>query len=586
MQSTDRTADALEILQDYQDKGRLPLAEHATLSVDALALVKAVAALQTHHALFPTATAANPQVVVVGVSGGADSVCLLHLLRQLASTWHLDLHVAHLDHALRADSASDADFVQSLATTWQLPIHRERLAVDALAAEGGSIETAARQIRHQFLAQLAHSLTPPHQQPMVALAHHADDQAETLLHHLVRGSGLQGLGGMHPVVVHKIEIAPTDSAARPTTQLSSVTERREVVIQIVRPFLYVRRATILQYLRSQKLSWREDQTNLDQRYTRNYLRHTVLPSLRALNPAVVEALGRTATIAADEMARLTRYDQQLLAALQWPKTKLTAATLAQGTLRQGAMAEENMTSAGGRIVLDLTQLRALPLATQRALLRQAALLVAPAIRDLNFAQLTSLCHAIAHAESGGPHPLLADLMWSSAGATVTRPVLLSLHHRNVLPFEMGQPLLATEEALLLPIVPLGESAHLPLGNGWQLTVSHVARSELPADWQQRDQPWQAFFDSARVGNPMLTRPSAAQRFAPLGLAGHHKAVGDLFTDQKIPVAWRSTWPLLVNAATQEILWVCGLRPGHVARITAVTSTVICVTFDCEQVSCC
>ncbi len=577
MQPNDRPADSLDTLQEQQDQEQFQISGSAALPLGATTLTEALQAIQTRYGLFPAATASHAQTVIVGVSGGADSVCLLHLLHQLASSWHLELHVAHLDHALRADSASDADFVQALAATLHLPIHRKRLAPEALTAAGGSVETVARQERHQFLAQLALSLTPPEQQPIIALAHHADDQAETVLHHLVRGSGLQGLGGMRPKIAHTIAITPENNSpgrtVGQTTQRSTVTEKREVVIQFVRPLLYVRRATILQYLRQQKLDWREDETNLDQRYTRNYLRHTVLPVLGLINPAVVEALGRTATIATEEMARLTMYDRQQLAALQWPNVDPTVASLAS----VGANAPG--TNVGDQIVLDLTQLRALPIATQRALLRQAVTVVARASLELSFAQVTALCRAIAQADAGGPHPLLADLVWSVAGATATRPDLLSIHRCNVLPFVMGQPLLTEGAIFLLPALSLGETARLQLGNDWQLTVTHVARSELGGEWKRRDRPWQAFLDSAHVGRAMLTTPDKAQRFAPLGLHGQHKMLGDFFTDQKIPVAWRPKWPLLVDVVTQEILWVCGLRPGDRARITEATSAVLTVTFD-------
>ena len=579
--ANEQIADSLGVLPACQGRESLPLTEHTVhtvQSVDASALFAALLAIQAQHQLFPPATAANPQTVIVGVSGGADSVCLLHLLYQLASVWHLDLHVAHLDHALRADSASDADFVQELATAWHLPFHRKRLVPGALAAAAGSVETAARQARQQFFAQLAMSLTPSDQQPIVALAHHADDQAETILHHLVRGSGLQGLGGMKPSANQHVTLVPAEQQHRVLLlRWSTIAENQEVVIQFVRPLLYVRRATILQYLRQQKLAWREDQTNSDQRYTRNYLRHTVLPALAAVNPAVVEALGRTATIAADEMSRLAIYDRQQLAALQWPNTNLIDLPIGEAMT-----AQEHASPADDQFVFDLTQLRALPNATQRALLRQAAALVTPAARELSFAQVTELCRAIAQADSGGPHPLLADLMWSVAGATATRPALLSLHRRAVLPFVMGQPLLAEGSTHLLPAVPLGETVRLPLTNGWQLTMTQFPRSELPDDWLQRGQPWQAFFDSAQVGRPILIAPTRGQRFAPLGLHGQHKMLGDFFTDQKIPVALRSRWPLLVDTAAQEILWVCGLRIGHAARITDATRTVLCVTFECAN----
>jgi tRNA(Ile)-lysidine synthetase-like protein len=128
-------------------------------------------------------------------------------------------------------------------------------------------------------------------------------------------------------------------------------------------------------------------------------------------------------------------------------------------------------------------------------------------------------------------------------------------------------------------VALGATARLVLTNGWQLAITHLAHRELPKDWAQPGQPWRAFFDSAMIGRPLLTTPTTGQHFAPLGLAGQHKALGDLFTDRKIPVALRPQWPLLLDAATQEILWVCGVQLGHRARVTATTAQVLCLRFE-------
>jgi len=571
VQPTERLADQVEDSSVCQRNGS-PLASLASAPpFETVAIIEAVETIQARYQLFPTPVDDRPQTVIVGVSGGADSLCLLHLLHHLAAAWRLDLQVAHLDHALRANSAQDADFVQALAAAWHLPCHHQALSAGALAAAAGSVETAARVVRQQFLAQLALSLTPPGQVPIVALAHHADDQAETVLHHLVRGSGLHGLRGMLPVIAHKVPVTLSEHADAPTVQLSSVAEKDEAVIRFVRPFLYVRRATILQHLRDHQLEWREDQSNDDEQYTRNYLRHTVLPSLTKINPAVVDALGRVAAISAEETARLAHYDRQQLAALQWPQRD-RAALSADADI-------DAPSTLDGRIVLDLTQLRRLPLASQRALLRQALWGIMPTAPDVSFAQLTRLCAAIATADSGGPHPFVADLLWSVVGATATRPALLSLHRRDRWPFVPAQPRLFAGEVVALPAVALGECAQVTLANGWQLTIRHIARSELPADWLQRDRPWRAFLSGTQAGQLRLTTPTTGQQFTPLGLAGRHKHVADLFTDLKIPVAWRPQWPLLVDAATQEILWVCGLRLAHCARITTATTTVIELTFE-------
>ncbi|MBI5563619.1 MAG: tRNA lysidine(34) synthetase TilS, partial [Chloroflexi bacterium] len=138
----------------------------------------------------------HDSTVIVGVSGGADSVCLLHVLKTLASEYDLRLHVAHLDHQLRGDAArADADFVRDLAQRWDLPYTIESRDVAAFARTHKlSSEEAARQVRYGFLMEVALA----NGSETIAVAHNADDQTESVLMHFLRGSGLAGLRGMRP----------------------------------------------------------------------------------------------------------------------------------------------------------------------------------------------------------------------------------------------------------------------------------------------------------------------------------------------------------------------------------------------------
>ena len=137
------------------------------------------------------------EVIVVGVSGGPDSVCLLHILRRLKADYRLDLHVAHLHHGLRGDDAdADAEYVRALAADWDLPCTIERADVPALARKHHlAFEEAARRARYSFLSRVAEAAGSRY----IAVGHNADDQAETVLMHWIRGSGLAGLRGMLPV---------------------------------------------------------------------------------------------------------------------------------------------------------------------------------------------------------------------------------------------------------------------------------------------------------------------------------------------------------------------------------------------------
>ena len=215
--------------------------------------------------------------VAVAVSGGADSVALLLLLVELRQKLGIVLSVVHFNHQLRGKAAdADEKFVVRLAAKYGLPIHVGRADVVAKAArEKANLEDAARRARYEYFTRLVEggSLT------RVAVAHTADDQAETVLAHILRGTGLAGLGGIHPVAGH-----------------------------VVRPLLEVRRAELRAYLRSKKQNWREDATNQDTARTRARIRKKLLPFLeKQFQPAIVKHL--------NSLAELAREDEAFLEAL-------------------------------------------------------------------------------------------------------------------------------------------------------------------------------------------------------------------------------------------------------------------------------
>ncbi|MEN6478284.1 MAG: tRNA lysidine(34) synthetase TilS, partial [Anaerolineales bacterium] len=198
--------------------------------------------------------------LVVAVSGGADSLCLLHALHALAPELGYRLQVAHLDHGLRAAAAEDAAWVAALCARWGLPCTVGQAQVRALAeAEGRSLEEAARLARYRFLARVALRVGAR----AVAVGHTADDQAETLLLHLVRGAGLTGLVGMAPAAPWPL---PEDVASAALT--------------LLRPLLAVSRQDTVSYCAALGLTPRKDETNADPAYTRNRLRLELLPVLR------------------------------------------------------------------------------------------------------------------------------------------------------------------------------------------------------------------------------------------------------------------------------------------------------------------
>ena len=204
---------------------------------------------------------AGGETVLVAVSGGADSVALLHLLLSLAPEWRLLLHVLYVDHQLRADSAGDAEFVRALAARLGVPVDVATVTVD----RHGSLEAAARAARYAALETCAARIGAAR----VALGHTADDQAETVLMRLVQGSGVRGLSGIPPVRG-----------------------------RIIRPLVELRRSALEAELRRVGLSWVEDPTNRDPKFLRNRIRHELLPLLSdSYNPEIATALANVAALA-------------------------------------------------------------------------------------------------------------------------------------------------------------------------------------------------------------------------------------------------------------------------------------------------
>jgi len=489
---------------------------------------------------------------VIGVSGGADSVCLLHALATLAAPWRLALHVAHLDHNLRPDSTAVAAHVARLAMQLSLPLHLARLPAEMLAQLPDSLESAARDARYAFLGSVARRITPPGQAPVVAVAHHADDQAETVLLNLTRGSGLRGLGGMQMVSWLPSDRFVTSREASGTTQRT---------VKLVRPLLYVRRQTIRDYLTAYGLVWREDSSNRDVRFARNRLRHQVLPALQRINPDVTAALCRTADILAAEAERVDRIDGRALRAIQ-------------------------LDVQPERVVLDLAALRELETVSQRNVLRLVLAHVAEATTDrvdaVAFAHIEMVLQHLPEAhQNSGPHPLTGDIAWTVATAheaPTIEPARISIHRTDALPFRPRHPHLDAAWRAAHSALPVAPGDALAAPNGWLLQAHRCAVEQLPADWRSRQDPWVARLDAECAGAPQLTVPHAGMRFAPLGLNGGHKQLGDLFTDCKIHPVLRPGWPLILNRTTGHVLWVCGLRIAHTARITPTTRTVLSLSW--------
>ena len=206
--------------------------------------------------------------VVIGVSGGPDSIALLHLLCQLKQAWQLDLVVAHFDHLLRSESSGEAEFVRGFAGELGLEFFTERGYVREYAQKNGlSIQVAARELRYDFLERVADKT----RSQKIAIAHHLDDQGETIVMNFLRGPSPRGLAGIPPVRG-----------------------------KIIRPLIDVTRGEIEEYIKNNQLATVEDHSNYDKKYFRNRVRLEIIPGLKEYNPNLMAGLVKGGEIFREE----------------------------------------------------------------------------------------------------------------------------------------------------------------------------------------------------------------------------------------------------------------------------------------------
>jgi tRNA(Ile)-lysidine synthase len=473
--------------------------------------------------------------VVVGVSGGPDSLCLLHALMALAPEYGLVLHAAHLNHQLRgADSDQDAQFVQELATKWGIPCMVETCDVaDYAQREKLAIEEAARQCRYGFLAQVAARVGAA----TIAVGHNADDQAESVLMHFIRGSGLAGLRGMLPLTRisdYKFQISNFKSETRVRVSTDILD------LKLIRPLLEIPRAEIEVYCQQNGIEPRFDRSNLDTTYFRNWLRHTLLPLMETHNPGVDDVLRRTASVAAADYELLHNLMQQA-----WPRVVRAESERA--------------------ITFDLAAWRELPLSLRRAMLREAIHRLRRTLRNINFVHVEDALELALRGQTGDRATLPEGLMLTLSYDAF---VVASAGHEIPWP---DLPLLEPDTALNIEVP--GQT-FLP-NSSWALEAE-LQSEILNVQFEMAD-PWEVYLDAnALEGSLILRTRQPGDRLAPLGMDGHTKALRDVFIHAKIPQAWRERMPILVSG--QRIVWACGVQVAHDARVTSATQRVLHVRF--------
>ena len=442
--------------------------------------------------------------VLIGVSGGRDSLALLMLLAALAGPLDLRLAIAHFHHGLRGAAADqDARRVEGLAAERGLSFHYAKDDVHAYARDRGlSVEEAARDRRHAFLAAVARR----HGFRRIALGHHADDNAELVLMRLLRGSGPRGLAGIPPVR-HVIPGA----------------------LAIVRPLIESDRRAINRFCERYGLAAQEDESNLCLDFTRNRIRHTLLPRLRAdYNPRVTVGLNRLSGLLRDEEGWLEGLVAQRLR-----------------TVRR-----EDHTAG---IMLDLAALAQDHPALQRRVLRAAVQHVRGDLRGVGWETIEALRR-------------LGDAGRREGGLDLPGKVRAHRQGRwlRIGPRQTATPPVAFEYLMMAAdTVYIRETGvHLALeqmGGVDRHTIRRAGQSVV-------------YFDMNKVVFPIMIRNfRPGDRFVPFGLKGTQK-LKKYFIDHKIPRAERRRHPLVISGG--EIIWIAGVRRSDQARVGPQTKAVL------------
>lgn len=420
--------------------------------------------------------------VLVGVSGGPDSVALLRALVTLAPRFSLKLGIAHLNHSLRLqDADDDAKFVESLAGEYGLPFHLHKADVRKYQLENRlSLEEAARRMRYAFFMDVAAS----NRFDKIALGHHCDDNAELVLMNLFRGSGPLGIAGIPPVRSGKI----------------------------VRPLIKLRRTDIIEYLKLKKLKFVSDRSNLDVRHLRNKVRHHLIPLLEtSYNPKIIATLNRLASIISSEEEWMDEVVKPLFNAAVLNATNNT-------------------------LTLAVSGLDGLPIAALRRIIRKAIVKVKGNLRRITFAHIDAVVRLLESRRAYGNLDLpdrvrvqrRQGMLLISKEKKALRDLYLKSDADETPAYEY---MLDKPGTVFIPEIDA------------QMKLSEI-RSENRPDFSRTGHQ-AGFFDMDRLRFPLIIRNfRPGDRFKPLGMTGTQK-LKDFFVNQKVPKSQRAQCPILL-----------------------------------------
>ena len=446
--------------------------------------------------------------VVVGVSGGIDSMVLLHLLIRCG----FKPVVAHFNHRIRPTAQADAEFVRNSAARYGLEFVLGTADIPELAKlNGETIEEAARNNRYRFLFEVAQN----RKAAAVLTAHQADDQVETVLMNLLRGSGLNGLAGMRLRAI---------SAYHP-------------VIPLVRPLLSCSREEISQYSQVEKISFVEDESNQDTTYRRNRIRLELIPILEKYNPRIKQQLLRTAWLTAGDM------------------------DLLESALRD-ALGSCGLRSEEGYGEIDLKSFGELHPALQRRVVMHYLQVCFPQEKDLGSQQIED-CRRLLNREIRTLNMQLNDV------------ILICIEEKKGKFLSVGRSGMSDpnwpnlEKDLEIAVQP-GISV---LSSGWRIKLEILSKVTCGENYRKNRDGFQAFLDAGRLSKKLNLRTwRRGDRYDPLGMKGKWVKVSDFWVNHKVPLRAKDHWPLVFSE--NKLIWIPGFQPSESVRVTEQTREIL------------
>jgi tRNA(Ile)-lysidine synthase len=452
--------------------------------------------------------------ILLGFSGGPDSLALMDIMHSLG----YPLIAAHLDHGLRPESESDARAAAELAASRDIACILGKTDAQSYASDHAmSIEEAARSLRYGFLFRQARELGVH----AVAVGHTANDQVETLIMHLLRGSGLSGLSGM---------------------RFRNVPNPWSQDIPLIRPILGIWRREIEAYIKDRGLLPLQDRTNLDTRYFRNRIRHELIPYLEGYNPGISPIIWR--------MADIMDVDDRFL-------QQSTHAAWEDCLVKVGP----------GYISWQADSLRRQHLALQRRILRRGIAWLRPGIRDLDYLTTVRGVEFINNPTLDRQVDLASGLRLFLEGGVLF-----------LAGYEADLPLNEWPQIRKKATLRFETQDEVSLDSGWIIIARPVESvSSVRLVVQSNDDPYQAWIDVSAIEGPLTVRARRpGDRFKPLGLGGHSLKLSEFMINEKLPRRARDKWPLVCRVSLpeesgggknpDEIVWIPGSRLAHTYRI--------------------